>query len=71
MAQFIKYKDNILNLDNVINIKIDDSLFESTGKIALRFHTVDGFEKHFELESLQECDDLISEIIELTKGKIF
>ena len=71
MARFIQYKENILNLDSVVNIKVDTSLFETEKKIALRFHTVDGFEKHFEIETLEETQDLIQKIIELTEGKNF
>ena len=64
MATFFKFKDQVsINLDNVTFIKVDELPID--GKYAIRFHSVDGFEKHFECNSREEAFELEEKILNL------
>lgn len=62
----LKYKDQVsVNFDNVVYI-VKDTLMTSTPqgeKCAIRFHSVDGFEKHWECDSLEEASALEDKIL--------
>lgn len=65
----VKYKNQVsVNLDNVTFIKVDES--EVEGKYAIRFHSVDGFEKHWECESQEEALKIEASLIEKFGGFI-
>jgi len=67
MATLVKYKDQVtVNLDSVSVIKIDEVGVETPEGIrfGLRFHTNDGFERHWAFESREEALEVEKALIE-------
>lgn len=66
MATLVKYKDQVtVNLDNVSVIKVDEVpvATQDGDKFGLRFHTNDGFERHWAFDTREEALEVEAKMV--------